>query len=424
MANIPQPIFNGFPDQIRSVTRNCSLKALTQPEYGFMQVGCGKHPGIPCHDNDLMGTFPVFQTCRIDQEANEAYYVPDTVNDGTLEATMAGNFARQAIQNFKEHLRGLQQHIAILWQAALEPRLNRMEAKRASTQLARAIVYHDPQPPADLLNLDIAEDYHVTAGDWEITSDGVKAHLLFEKPILLQIEPIVTTRAEIRRLPENLDVTAWTKGVYHLDKGPRGLNEARIENSRIVGLDPGVSSMIAATSTQDEMPQPGLWQQEVTRNSSNVSAAADFEQHIRVMSRVRNRLFSHRSGSMRFFNAHFKHREIRATLASARQSANHHIMNQLLGLTPPFHPGTKMHHTRLSSKRMRKRWHRHRSQAARELSGRPIGKAAFLRMKRKRVQTRIRHTRGRKVKTCVNMDGQRLHRQSLCTQGQQQGGPS
>ncbi|KAI8137450.1 hypothetical protein BJV82DRAFT_661333 [Fennellomyces sp. T-0311] len=116
-------------------------------------------PAFLATDNDLMGTFAVFQTCRIDQEANEAYYVPDTVNDGTLEATMAGNFARQAIQNFKEHLRGLQQHIAILWQAALEPRLNRMEAKRASAQLARAIVHHDPQPPADLLNLDIAEDY-------------------------------------------------------------------------------------------------------------------------------------------------------------------------------------------------------------------------------------------------------------------------
>ncbi|KAI8140239.1 hypothetical protein BJV82DRAFT_659439 [Fennellomyces sp. T-0311] len=584
MANIPQPIFNGFPDRTRNVTRNCSLKALTQPEYGFMQ------------DNDLMGTFDVFQTCRIDQEANEAYYVPDTVNDGTLEATMAGNFARQAIQNFKEHLIGLQQHIAILWQAALEPRLNRMEAKRASAQLARAIVHHDPQPPADLLNLDIAEDYqmlrdvfeanladvdlwlvyarhidyamcnrilnvsrwclqaaedlqaakrwsllpvakhqvsnflictrtlclilrrrahnientpvpnvlrqahalarltgnpatqqlvretifninHVQRHRWRLgdnlndvvnlnaisfafsmQSDGVKAHLLFEKPILLQIEPVVTTRAEIRRLPENLDVTAWTKGVYHLEKGPRGLNEARIENSRIVGLDPG--------------------------NSSNVSAAADFEQHIRVMSRVRNRLFSHRSGSMRFFNANFKHREIRATLASARQSANHHIMNQLLGLTPPFRPGTKMHHIHLSSKRMRKRWHGHRRQAARELSGwvrnendtiifwgdgemptlpyfAPIPHVGIIlfvakfalviltgefrtsqihsgcdaqlvplrgtyirtphRMKRKRVQTRIRRTRGRKVKTCVNMDGQRLHRQSLRTQGQQQG---
>ncbi|KAI8138883.1 hypothetical protein BJV82DRAFT_582529 [Fennellomyces sp. T-0311] len=186
-------------------------------------------------------------------------------------------------------------------------------------------------------------------------------------------------------------------------------------------------------------------------NSSNVSAAADFEQHIRVMSRVRNRLFSHRSGSMRFFNANFKHREIRATLASARQSANHHIMNQLLGLTPPFRPGTKMHHIHLSSKRMRKRWHRHRRQAARELSGwvrnendtiifwgdgemptlpyfapiphvdAPSVKQLFLRMKRKRVQTRIRRTSGRKVKTCANMDGQRLHRQSLCTQGQQQG---
>ncbi|KAI8148751.1 hypothetical protein BJV82DRAFT_708636 [Fennellomyces sp. T-0311] len=712
MANVPQPIFNGFPDRTRNVTRNCSLKALTQPEYGFMQTEIrliaevnatrrqdafnlvnlhmrrylegnfavippifnqtwwtwvyklvGLHPqaeNIPAFlatDNDLMGTFAVFQTCRIDQEANEAYYVPDTVNDGTLEATMAGNFARQAIQNFKEHLRGLQQHIAILWQAALEPRLNRMEAKRASAQLARAIVHHDPQPPADLLNLDIAEDYqmlrdvyeanladvdlwlvyarhidyamcnrilnvsrwclqaaedlqaakrwsllpvakhqvsnflictrtlclilrrrahnventpvpnvlrqangqfmnlhalarltgnpatqqlvwetifninHVQRHRWRLgdnlndvvnlnaisfafsmQSDGVKAHLLFEKPILLQIEPVVTSRAEIRRLPENLDLTAWTKGVYHLDKGPRGLNEARIENSRIVGLDPGVSSMITATSTQDEMPQPGLWQQEVevrTRsyhartqvfweyqkeannrtkyniqdeydqlagNSSNVSAAADFEQHIRVMSRVRNR--------MRFFNAHFKHREIRATLASARQSANHHIMNQLLGLTPPFRPGTKMHHIHLSSKRMRKRWHRHRRQAARELSGwvrnendtiifwgdgemptlpyfAPIPHVGILlfvakfalviltgefrtsqihsgcdaqlvpirgtyirtphRMKRKRVQTRIRRTRGRKVKTCVNMDGQRLHRQSLCTQGQQQG---
>ncbi|KAI8144435.1 hypothetical protein BJV82DRAFT_667639 [Fennellomyces sp. T-0311] len=363
-------------------------------------------------------------------------------------------------------------------------------------------------------NLNDVVNLNAISFAFSMQSDGVKAHLLFEKPILLQIE--------IRRLPGNLDVTAWTKGVYHLDKGPRGLNEARIENSRIVGLDPGVSSMITATSTQDEMSRPGLWQQEVevrTRsyhartqvfleyqeeannrtkyniqdeydqfagNSSNFSAAADFEQQIRVMSRVRNR--------MRFF----KHREIRATLASARHRANHHIMNQLLGLTLsylgnntphkkdyaaeqrcitsiflrkgcggdgiaadakqrvncqigfetkmtrsfsgvtvrcPLYPTLRQFHmcdsycswlnshwsSTLGSfelvKSIRIVTLRLYPYGERTL-GRPIGKAA---MKRKRVQTRIRRTRGRKVKTCVNMGGQRLHRQSLCTQGQQQG---
>ncbi|KAI8137802.1 hypothetical protein BJV82DRAFT_583452 [Fennellomyces sp. T-0311] len=42
MANIPPdqaiaPIFEGFPDATRTVTRNCALKALTRPEYNFIQ---------------------------------------------------------------------------------------------------------------------------------------------------------------------------------------------------------------------------------------------------------------------------------------------------------------------------------------------------------------------------------------------------
>ncbi|KAI8141615.1 hypothetical protein BJV82DRAFT_670525 [Fennellomyces sp. T-0311] len=259
---------------------------------------------------------------------------------------------------------------------------------------------------------------------FSIQSDGVKAHLLFEKPILLQIEPVVTTRAE--------------SAAYR----------------KISTLQPG--------------PKPGLWQQEVeVRTRSYHARTQVFWEYSIRKKQITSPSTIYKMDTINLQEIHptFLLLSILSStsescrvleIASARQSANHHIMNQLLGLTPPFRPGTKMHHIHLSSKRMRKRWHHHRRQAARELSGWVRnendtiifwGRVHYIslltnqihsdcdaqlvpirgtyirtphRMKRKRAQTRIRRTRGQKVKTCVNMDGQRLHRQSLCTQGQQQ----
>ncbi|KAI8144509.1 hypothetical protein BJV82DRAFT_712464 [Fennellomyces sp. T-0311] len=553
MANIPPdqaiaPIFEGFPDATRTVTRNCVLKALTHTEYNFIQTeirliaeintmrrqDCfhlvnlhirrflegdfdaapqilnqswwtrvyklvGIHPRaerVPAflaQDQDLMDTFAIYQN---------SYYEPDSVNDGTLQATMSDNFARQAIQNIKEHIRALQKHIAKLWRAALEPRIGRFEARQAGVQLARAIVHHNPQPPAALFNLDIADDYamlhavfqahladvnlwqvyseeinynicyrvlrvswwclqaaeglqaserwsllpvachQVTnfqvctrtlclilrrrfqnvpntpapnvllqQNNWQsgntadhmrrdlrsepratspveirpnlylalvnevvnlnaatfgfsLQSDGVMAHLNFEKPGLLQIEPTPTIRAQIRRLPENMNLAEWEKGVYHLDKAPQGLDAQRLANSRAVGLGPvpqqGLWLEEMASPTRDYYARTQVfWQykkelknrekygiqdeyDQIEGNSANVSTAVDYERHIRIISQIRNR--------MKYFNSHFKHREIRATLSSARQSVQHQLKNQLLGATPPIRQNPYALHTSYDKK--------------------------------------------------------------------------
>ncbi|KAI8146227.1 hypothetical protein BJV82DRAFT_409694 [Fennellomyces sp. T-0311] len=142
--------------------------------------------------------------------------------------------------------------------------------------------------------------------------------------------------------------------------------------------------MVTGTSTQEEEPQPGLWmnqfsvptrnyhaktnvfweykQELVNRrkfrieqeydllknNSANVSESADFARHIFVLSMIRTR--------MKMFNEHFKHREIRRTMFSARQSTKHQIVNQGMKLLP----------IQVTTKRQRKRWHANRRAFARE----------------------------------------------------------
>ncbi|KAI8146195.1 hypothetical protein BJV82DRAFT_408568 [Fennellomyces sp. T-0311] len=190
-------------------------------------------------------------------------------------------------------------------------------------------------------------------------------------------------------MADNADLGEWTNDVYLLDKEPRGPGGERLNNSRIVGIDPGVSAMVTGTSTQEEESQPGLWmnqfsvptrnyhaktnvfweykQELVNRrkfrieqeydllrnNSANVSESADFARHIFVLSMMRARkvdpksvdtyIITEKGYSMKMFNEHFKHREIRRTMFSARQSTKHQIVNQLLGVNTPISPVCHIH---------------------------------------------------------------------------------
>lgn len=91
-----------------------------------------------------------------------------------------------------------------------------------------------------------------------IITDGYTAHALFERPktnnggknnllkqlmlqqlILIVAEEYPATRNELQKLPRDMDVGAWQSGIYHLSKRPQGLDAIRLQNSRIVGIDPG-----------------------------------------------------------------------------------------------------------------------------------------------------------------------------------------
>ncbi|KAI9490946.1 hypothetical protein BDB00DRAFT_521048 [Zychaea mexicana] len=84
------------------------------------------------------------------------------------------------------------------------------------------------------------------------TTDGCMVHVQFEKFIGNSPELFPSTHDEIRRLPEGQDLTYWSHGVYRLELNPDGLTQQRAEESRIVGVDPGVSSMITGVSTAEE----------------------------------------------------------------------------------------------------------------------------------------------------------------------------
>lgn len=62
--------------------------------------------------------------------------------------------------------------------------------------------------------------------------------------MLQQLIPIVAeeypaTRNELQKLLRDMDVGAWQTGIYHLSKRPQGLDAIHLQNSRIVGIDPG-----------------------------------------------------------------------------------------------------------------------------------------------------------------------------------------
>lgn len=55
------------------------------------------------------------------------------------------------------------------------------------------------------------------------------------------IERMPDTSADVRYYPRELDLTNWSRGMYHLSKEPGGLNEERLQHTRIIGIDPGMA---------------------------------------------------------------------------------------------------------------------------------------------------------------------------------------
>ncbi|KAI8137423.1 hypothetical protein BJV82DRAFT_635314 [Fennellomyces sp. T-0311] len=580
----PLPLFDGFVGPVRRVSRNSAVKKLLRDEYQFLRpqlrfiaeinatrrqdamnlinlhvrryleghfadfpplsgqriwtqayklVGLRLDEAIPRFDRpevDLFATFEVFRECIRNQETGEAFYEPDTLDDGSLTATMADNFARQAIQNYHEHMRNLPRFIAIVWEQIIDGHHigNANAVKRAARLITQSIIDHQPAPPQEFQDLDINDHYenmhiefenwlglevpiqrlrardltadlcmrilgfsssllqfaellglpkrwsllpiashqvvhftvctrtlalilrrawqqdhqnplpqplqredgralpvqgiyhvisdnnvkqviweavfqmdHVKSNrfrlgddlnnlvnvnpftfDFSMTTDGVRAHLLFLRPTLAEPERFPTVRADLHRLEDNMDLGDWTKGVYLLDKDPRGLDQERLNESAIIGVDPGLSSMITASGTQEEGPGDHrlheisvptrsyhartqvFWEYQkelqnraksgitaeydmIRNHSSHVSSSAGFQGYIRVIAQIRPR--------MKDFAMHYKHREIRATLAAARQSTQAQITNELLGISPPRLPNAKIQFIHLTSKRQRKR---------------------------------------------------------------------
>jgi len=40
-------------------------------------------------------------------------------------------------------------------------------------------------------------------------------------------------------LKRNMDLSEWSRGIYQLEKGPKGLSAELVEDARIIGIDPG-----------------------------------------------------------------------------------------------------------------------------------------------------------------------------------------
>ncbi|KAI8141951.1 hypothetical protein BJV82DRAFT_616564 [Fennellomyces sp. T-0311] len=538
----PLPLFDGLVGPVRRVSRNSAVKKLLRDEYQFLRpqlrfiaevnatrhqdamnlinlhgrfadflplseqriwtqvytlVGLRLDEGIPRFDRpevDLLATFEVFRGCIRNQETGEAFYGPDTLDDGSLTATMADNFARQATQRKplfyllkRLHMRNLPRFIAIVWEQIVDGHHigDANAVRRTARLITESIIDHQPALSQEFQDLDINyhyENMHIEFENWlgqevpiqrlrardlttdlcmrilgfgssllqfaellgllkrwsllpiashqvvnftvctrtlaliirrawkqdhetplpqplqreddcalpvqgiyyvisdnnikqviweavfemdhvksnrfrlgddlnnlvnvkpfafdfSMTTDGVRAHLLFLRPTLAEPERFPTVRTNLHRLGDNMDLGDWTKGVYLLNKDPRGLDQERLNQSAIIGVDPGASSMITASGAQKEGP-------------------GDHRLHeISVPTRsyhARTQLHG-----MKNFAMHYKHREIRATLAAARQSTQAQITNELLGISPPCLPNAKIQFVHFTSKRPRKRASRH-----------------------------------------------------------------
>ncbi|CDH52134.1 predicted protein [Lichtheimia corymbifera JMRC:FSU:9682] len=171
-----------------------------------------------------------------------------------------------------------------------------------------------------------------------------------------------TARRDVRN---DADLTDIHTGMYMLNKEPLGLNQARLKNSRLVGIDPGKREFITAIDHEQSLqlqPRENVvevrarhyqhatmthWvykhtlanrqkanMQEVydqlAQDSPNVPRLNQFKAYVACVSRNSNRL--------RDFSAHFKHRITRGILFSARQSYQQVMINEILGISPPDSP--------------------------------------------------------------------------------------
>ncbi|KAI8143376.1 hypothetical protein BJV82DRAFT_579055 [Fennellomyces sp. T-0311] len=324
MANIPPdqaiaPIFEGFPDATRTVTRNCALKALTRPEYNFIQKESQhfspriKTSWTPSRSIKTVGNVPNTPAPNVLLQQNGQFMNVHNLN------RITGNPATQQI----------------IWEEIFD--LNHVQPHRWRL--------------GDNLN-EVVNLNAITFG-FSLQSDGVMAHLNFEKPRLLQIDPALTGEHESRRMGKGglppRQSTARVRRTMTCKFSSRwfgswcfGYDHRRIDTKRstttrsLVGRDGIPNSGLPDRSARTQV----FWQykkelknrekygiqdeyDQIEGNSANVSTAVDYERHIRIISQIRN-------------------------------SVQHQLKNQLLGATPPIRQNPYALHTSYDKKTKKK----------------------------------------------------------------------
>ncbi|KAJ8661356.1 hypothetical protein O0I10_003108 [Lichtheimia ornata] len=225
-------------------------------------------------------------------------------------------------------------------------------------------------------------------------TDGFTANVMFERPQPRNLPPFFPEIAKTarREVANNADLANIHTGIYMLNKAPQGLNQDRLQNSRLVGIDPGKREFITGIHHEETLEvQPGEnpprlsaveirsrhyqhatmvhWvykhtlanrqkanMQEVydqlAQESPNVPRLNQFKAHVACVSRNSNRL--------RDFSSHFKHRITRGILFSARQSYQQVMINEILGISPPDSPREQVMFINRTSKAKRRGMRRFR----------------------------------------------------------------
>ena len=84
---------------------------------------------------------------------------------------------------------------------------------------------------------------------YSIETDGTSVSVQFETR---RREQYPSSRREINMLPRRPDLSQCRRGITHLNKEPQGLTVERLEQSRLIGIGPGLRSMLTAVDTDHQ----------------------------------------------------------------------------------------------------------------------------------------------------------------------------
>lgn len=107
--------------------------------------------------------------------------------------------------------------------------------------------------------IDDANDAKATEFRYYIQSDGCMASVVFSRRshgkgshcdnlifsvadiyfTFVVLESFPSTSAEFRMLPREVDISKWKRGIYRLEKEPKGLSVQLLQYLRVLGIDPG-----------------------------------------------------------------------------------------------------------------------------------------------------------------------------------------
>ncbi|KAI8136779.1 hypothetical protein BJV82DRAFT_638152 [Fennellomyces sp. T-0311] len=336
-----------------NATRRQDAMNLINLHLGGLRLG----KGIPRFDRpelDLLATFEAFRGCIRNQETGETLYEPDTLDNCSLATAMADNFVRQVIQDYHEHMRNLPRFVAIVWEQIIDG--HHIENANVVKRAARLITQ----------NLDINDHYenmHIGFENWlgldvpiqrlhlcmrilgfsssllqfaellglpkrwsllPIASHQVVNFTDHENPLPqpLQREDgrVLATRGIHREISDNNVKQVIWEAIFEMDDVKS--NRFRLGDNLFLEYQKELQNRAkSGITTEHDM---------IRNHSSHVSSPVDFQGYIRVIAQIRSR--------MKNFAMHYKHRDIRATLAAARQSTQAQITNELLGISPPRLP--------------------------------------------------------------------------------------